>query len=54
MKALRADYHFISTLDDIAWVLNLRGSDVEFNPVFLSHLLISPEQATLLVGPPVQ
>ena len=50
MKALRADYHFISTLDDIAWVLNLRGSDVEFNPVFLSHLLISPEQATLFVA----
>ncbi len=51
MKALQANHHFISTLDDIAWVLNLRGSDVEFNPVFLSHLLIGPERATLFVAP---
>jgi Xaa-Pro aminopeptidase len=51
MKAFKANHHFISTLDDIAWVLNLRGSDVEFNPVFLSHLLIGPEQATLFVAP---
>jgi Xaa-Pro aminopeptidase len=49
MKALKANHHFISTLDDIAWLLNLRGSDVEFNPVFLSHLLIGPDQATLFV-----
>ncbi|MCP5793128.1 aminopeptidase P family N-terminal domain-containing protein, partial [Klebsiella pneumoniae] len=33
--------HFISSLDDIAWVLNARGQDVEYNPVFLSHLYIS-------------
>ena len=51
MKDLKVNHHFISTLDDIAWVLNLRGSDVEFNPVFLSHLLIGPEQATLFVAP---
>ena len=51
MKALQASHHFISTLDDIAWVLNLRGSDVKFNPVFLSHLLIGPEQATLFIAP---
>lgn len=49
MKALKANHHFISTLDDVAWLLNLRGSDVEFNPVFLSHLLIGPDQATLFV-----
>jgi Xaa-Pro aminopeptidase len=51
MHALHATQHFISTLDDIAWVLNLRGSDVDFNPVFLSHLLIGPEEATLFVAP---
>ena len=40
MRAANADAHFISTLDDIAWLFNLRGSDVEYNPVFLAHALI--------------
>ncbi|MFL6671785.1 MAG: aminopeptidase P family protein [Massilia sp.] len=47
---LGADRHFISTLDDIAWLFNLRGADVSFNPVFLAHALIEPEQATLFVA----
>jgi len=37
----------ISSLDDIAWLLNLRGQDVEYNPVFLSYLLIGPSTAWL-------
>ncbi|EXE92108.1 Xaa-Pro aminopeptidase [Acinetobacter pittii] len=41
--------HFISSLDDIAWVLNARGQDVEYNPVFLSHLYINAEQAILFI-----
>ncbi|MEB6666114.1 aminopeptidase P family protein [Acinetobacter vivianii] len=41
--------HFISSLDDIAWVLNARGQDVEYNPVFLSHLYISSQQAVLFI-----
>ncbi|AVZ04214.1 MULTISPECIES: aminopeptidase P family protein [Acinetobacter] len=41
--------HFISSLDDIAWVLNARGQDVEYNPVFLSHLYISTQQAVLFI-----
>lgn len=49
MHALHADQHFVSTLDDIAWVLNLRGSDVAFNPVFLAHLLIGQSHAVLFV-----
>jgi Xaa-Pro aminopeptidase len=49
MKSAHADYHFISTLDDIAYLLNLRGSDVNFNPVFVAHLLIAPSEATLFV-----
>lgn len=44
-----ADWHFISSLDDIAWLFNLRGSDVEYNPVFLSHALLSAERAILFV-----
>lgn len=49
MDELGADYHLICSLDDIAWLTNLRGSDVSFNPIFLSHLLISKESATLFV-----
>ncbi|WP_342371297.1 aminopeptidase P family protein [Acinetobacter sp. D009] len=41
--------HFISSLDDIAWVLNARGQDVEYNPVFLSHLYINAEQAIVFI-----
>lgn len=42
-----ASHHFISTLDDIAWLFNLRGSDVLYNPVFLAHALIDARQAVL-------
>jgi Xaa-Pro aminopeptidase len=50
MKQLGADRHFISTLDDIAYLFNLRGADVNFNPVFVSHALIEPDTATLFVS----
>lgn len=46
-----ADWHLISTLDDIAWLLQLRGADVGFNPVFLAHLLVGRDSATLFVAP---
>ncbi len=49
MKLANADWHFISTLDDIAYLFNLRGSDVSFNPVFLAHALISQTTATIFV-----
>lgn len=38
---------FVSALDDIAWTLNLRGSDVPCNPVFVSYLLLAPGGSTL-------
>ncbi|STZ07153.1 Uncharacterized peptidase SA1530 [Moraxella caprae] len=44
-----ATHHLVSGLDDIAWLTNLRGADVNFNPVFLSHLLITPDTVTLFV-----
>jgi Xaa-Pro aminopeptidase len=51
MRKLEATHHLISSLDDIAWLTNLRGSDVECNPVFLAHLLVQAEgHATLFVG----
>ena len=36
-------YHLVSSLDDIAWILNLRGNDITDTPVFLAHLLIGPD-----------
>lgn len=51
-KALReqhADGMLMAQLDDIAWTLNLRGSDVHCNPVFVSYLLIASERVTLFV-----
>ncbi|NIE76997.1 aminopeptidase P family protein [Pantoea sp. Ap-967] len=45
-----AHWHFIATLDDIAWLFNLRGSDVSYNPVFVSFALIGEREATLFVA----
>ncbi len=45
-----ADGMLVSSLDDIAWILNLRGSDVHCNPVFVSYLLIGPATATLYIN----
>jgi Xaa-Pro aminopeptidase len=44
-----AQWHFISTLDDLAWLLNLRGADVNYNPVFVAHALIGLERASLFI-----
>ena len=45
-----ATHHVISTVDDVAWLTNLRGSDVSYNPVFLAHLLLSQATAQLFIG----
>ncbi|EPZ1800696.1 aminopeptidase P family protein [Campylobacter upsaliensis] len=50
MCELGAENHLISSLDDIAYLTNLRGADVEYNPVFLSHLLIKQNETLLFVG----
>lgn len=49
MKSYRVDYQLVSTLDDIAWTFNLRGSDVQCNPVFYSHALIGENEVQLFV-----
>ena len=49
MVAAGADWHLVSTLDDLAWIFNLRGADVNYNPVFVAHALISKDRATLFV-----
>lgn len=43
------DYHIITSLDDIAWLFNLRGNDVACNPVVLSYAIISKNDAILYV-----
>jgi Xaa-Pro aminopeptidase len=45
-----ASHHAISSVDDIAWLFNLRGADVSYNPVFLAHALIDAHGATLFVA----
>ncbi|MDU7693090.1 MAG: aminopeptidase P family protein [Helicobacter sp.] len=49
MRKNGAKYHLISSLEDIAFICNLRGSDIEFNPLFLSYLLISETRTELFV-----
>ncbi|MFD2365143.1 aminopeptidase P family protein [Pseudoduganella sp. GCM10020061] len=51
MQRAGATHHFLSTLDDIAYLFNLRGSDVSYNPVFLAHALVTLQDATLFVAP---
>jgi Xaa-Pro aminopeptidase len=51
MRKLGATHHLLSSPDDIAWLTNLRGSDVECNPVFLAHLLVHVQgRATLFIN----
>ena len=47
MKKYGANYHIITSLDDIAWILNIRGSDIHCNPVVLSYLIIGVEDIIL-------
>lgn len=49
MRRAGATHHLLSSLDDIAWLMNLRGADVEYNPVFLAHLLVEDTRATLFI-----
>ena len=50
LRAVHADGTLVSTLDDVAWTLNLRGSDVECNPVFVAYLLIEQQRTTLYIN----
>ena len=50
LRSLHADGMLVSALDDIAWTLNLRGSDVHCNPVFVSYLLIDTKTTSLFIN----
>lgn len=47
MESVHAKQHILTTLDDIAWTLNIRGNDILYNPMVLSYLYISMEEAVL-------
>ena len=47
MMEAGATHHLLSSLDDIAWLTNLRGADVDYNPVFLAHMLIDADSEAL-------
>lgn len=49
METLDASVHIISSLDDVAWTLNLRGSDVQSNPVFLAYVVLTKNEAKFYV-----
>ncbi|MBR5968152.1 MAG: M24 family metallopeptidase, partial [Lachnospiraceae bacterium] len=60
LAAIRAEmekkdctHHIVTSLDDIAWILNMRGADVDCNPVFLSYLLIGKDDAVLFANPDI-
>lgn len=44
-----ADALLVTALDEVAWFLNLRGSDVSYNPVFLSYVMLTADRVTLYV-----
>jgi len=50
MASVGATHHLVSTVDDVAWLTNLRGSDVECNPVFIAHLLLDTTGGRLFIG----
>jgi len=50
MARTGASHHFISTVDDVAWLLNLRGADVDYNPVFLAHALMDAKTVCLFIA----
>lgn len=50
LKELGASWTFISSIDDIAWLTNLRGDDIQFNPVFISYVFLSLNKAVLFTN----
>ncbi|MFH1998193.1 MAG: aminopeptidase P family protein [Planctomycetota bacterium] len=51
MQVAKAEAHVVTMLDAIAWLFNLRGSDVVFNPVFVAYAVVTVEDVTLYVNP---
>lgn len=49
LKKKNIDFNLVTTLDDVAWIFNLRGNDVDFNPVFVAYAIISQDKASLYI-----
>ena len=50
MKKLHADVHVLTTVDDIVWLLNIRGNDVPCNPIVLSYAVVTMDQFYLFIN----
>lgn len=50
MKKVRAEVFILSALDDIAWLFNIRGNDVDYNPVTIAYAMVDNEKATLFIA----
>lgn len=50
LKENGAHHYLVTKLDDIAWLLNLRGRDVSFNPIFIAYLWITPDNCSLFIN----
>ena len=51
LTAMHGDSLIVSALDEIAWLLNIRGNDVEYNPVIISYVVLEADKCTLFVNP---
>lgn len=51
MCEVGATHYIVSALDDVAWLTNMRGGDVEYNPVFYAYMIISETEAHIYVNP---
>jgi Xaa-Pro aminopeptidase len=51
MSAEGAAFHLVTTLDDVAWMLNLRGADVAYNPVAIGYLVVGEQMSYLFMHP---
>jgi len=51
MKKAHAEVFVVSALDDIAWLFNIRGNDVDYNPVVIAYALVENGKATLFIAP---
>lgn len=49
MKENKAKHHFLGSIDDISWITNVRGNDIECNPVFLAFLLVNEDDAVIFL-----
>ena len=50
MEKVHATVHVLTALDDIAWLLNIRGNDISYNPVVLSYVMITMDEVRLFIN----